>query len=78
MDKEVGTRFVRGDPVRHWFKPSGERNVALNRVDARVQAVTHTLNRVGSDYVSAVSGFSSREKVFSSLSGSLSPPKWAA
>jgi phage terminase large subunit GpA-like protein len=31
MDKAVRTRFVRGYPVRHWFKRSGKRNVALNR-----------------------------------------------
>jgi phage terminase large subunit GpA-like protein len=27
----VRTRFVRGHPVRYWFKPSGKRNEALDR-----------------------------------------------
>jgi len=29
--EEVCTRFVRGHPVRYWFKPSGKRNEALER-----------------------------------------------
>ena len=29
--EEVRTRFVRGHPVRYWFKPSGKRNEALDR-----------------------------------------------
>jgi len=29
--EEVRTRFVRGHPVRYWFKPSGVRNEALDR-----------------------------------------------
>jgi phage terminase large subunit GpA-like protein len=29
--EEVRTRFVRGRPVRYWFKPSGKRNEALDR-----------------------------------------------
>jgi phage terminase large subunit GpA-like protein len=29
--EEVRTRFVRGHPVRYWFKPSGVRNKALDR-----------------------------------------------
>jgi phage terminase large subunit GpA-like protein len=28
---EIRTRFVRGRPVRYWFKPSGKRNEALDR-----------------------------------------------
>jgi phage terminase large subunit GpA-like protein len=28
---EGRTRFVRGPPVRYWFKPSGKRNEALDR-----------------------------------------------
>jgi phage terminase large subunit GpA-like protein len=34
--EEARTRFVRGHPVRYWFKPSGKRNEALDR---RVYAV---------------------------------------
>jgi len=29
--KEVRTRFVRGHPLRYWFKPSGKRNEVLDR-----------------------------------------------
>jgi phage terminase large subunit GpA-like protein len=29
--EEVRTRFVRGHPVRYWFKPSSKRNEALDR-----------------------------------------------
>ena len=29
--EEVRTSFVRGHPVRYWFKPSGKRNEALDR-----------------------------------------------
>jgi phage terminase large subunit GpA-like protein len=29
--EEVRRRFVRGHPVRYWFKPSGKRNEALDR-----------------------------------------------
>jgi phage terminase large subunit GpA-like protein len=29
--EEVRTRFVRGHPVRYWFKPSAKRNEALDR-----------------------------------------------
>jgi phage terminase large subunit GpA-like protein len=29
--EEVRTRYVRGHPVRYWFKPSGKRNEALDR-----------------------------------------------
>ena len=37
--EEVRTRFVRGHPVRYWFKPSGKRNEALNpRVYMKVES----------------------------------------
>jgi phage terminase large subunit GpA-like protein len=29
--QQVRTRFVRGHPMRYWFKPSGVRNEALDR-----------------------------------------------
>ncbi|HXV82836.1 MAG TPA: terminase gpA endonuclease subunit [Candidatus Binatia bacterium] len=29
--EEVRTRFVRGQPLRYWFRPSGKRNEALDR-----------------------------------------------
>jgi phage terminase large subunit GpA-like protein len=35
-ERGVRTRFVRGHPVRYWFKPSGKRNEAL---DHRVYAL---------------------------------------
>jgi phage terminase large subunit GpA-like protein len=35
--EQVRTSFVRGHPVRYWFKPSGVRNEALDR---RVYAIT--------------------------------------
>jgi phage terminase large subunit GpA-like protein len=31
ISEQVRTRFVRGHPVRYWFKPSGVRNEALDR-----------------------------------------------
>jgi phage terminase large subunit GpA-like protein len=45
--EEVRTRFVRGHPVRYWFKPSGKRNEALDRPRLRARSAARARGPMG-------------------------------